>query len=393
MTTLTKANQQISAQWNRKLTIQLLRQHHGLSRSQLAEMTSLRGSTLTYIVRELTSRGVVRPAGKLPSKSVGQKQILLEINPDLGWVMGVELARERAHVMVVNAAGGVVHTFDVPTRGPLESAPAQVRTGADELLAKLGRPAGELLGVGLGVPGVVDCVRGVVLKSSPLSATNVPLQRIAEDALGCRVVVDHDANLGALAEGREGSARDVSDYIYFLANAVELDGKFVFRGFGSALFLDGHLHRGVHFAAGELDTSIEPADPPALTAAEMSALALPDGPMTGELERLADGIGGTAAHLINLLDPQALVIGGSHPIRNTAFLARVRDQARGRLIPIDGRAIDIQPSGLGAMATCRGGAEIVLDAVLAEQGARGNGNGNGETADFHAFNGKSALHA
>src|SRR5579875_2955018 len=95
------SNHKTAAQWNRALVLRLVRQQKTLSRRQISQITGLRGSTLTYIVRELLDKRVLRTVGKMNSKAVGQKQVLLDANPDLGYFLGFSLRPNEAKLVVI----------------------------------------------------------------------------------------------------------------------------------------------------------------------------------------------------------------------------------------------------------------------------------------------------
>ena len=82
-------NQQSAAYYNRQQVLRLLRIHRGLSRIQLAQHTQLQNSTMSYIVRDFLKRGVLVEGDKIEGGAGFKKQTMLQVNPKLGWVIGI----------------------------------------------------------------------------------------------------------------------------------------------------------------------------------------------------------------------------------------------------------------------------------------------------------------
>ncbi|MBU0678601.1 MAG: ROK family transcriptional regulator [Verrucomicrobia bacterium] len=360
----TKTNQQIGAFWNRRLVLQLLRKHGQLSRRQLADMTGLQGSTLTYIVRELLDQKILRTAGKAPSTRVGQKQILLEIDSHYGWSLGVDLRKERALVLMQDVAGRILDRYEVDLGDDLPTTVKALKGSLDARLASHVKLAGRFLGVGVGVPGAVNPEQGIVLISKLYNTTDYPLRNSLRDAFDVRAHIDHNANLAALAESRLGSAGAFNNFIYFLLHHGANRTNRSFDAFGSSLFIEGKIFHGAHFAAGELDTAIAPPPEQMAAIVNLESLELEDGDLSPALLEMADALGKSMAHLINLLDPESVVIGADITIRNKQFLGRLAQNANRFALPIHERSIRIVPGELGSDAVAIGAAVAVAERAL-----------------------------
>lgn len=364
MTVSTKSNQQIAAVWNRRLVVSLAREHGIVSRRQLSELTGLRGSTLTYIVRELIDKNVLRVTGKQETKSVGQKQILIGVNPDLGWSVGIDLRRVGSLVTLVDAAGTPLDELQLGESPDIGMLGEQLRTWLSDWFGKRGEPAGRCLGVGVGIPGIVDAEAGVVLKSTMFQMNDEPLADRLAAALACPVHLDHNANFAAIAESQQGAAKGLTDFVQFLMNHDPQNARVSFKSFGAALFLRGELYRGTHFASGELDPGFAPPTPVAGEQRDIEILAQPDAPLSNYLADLAQRVGVTLGHIVNFLDPQAVIIGGDQRIANSAFIAAVSSHTASRLIPVRRRGADVRASILGETAVAYGAALAAMDRAL-----------------------------
>ena len=359
------SNHRTAAAWNRGLTVRLLRQHGCLSRNDISRMTGLQGSTLSYIMRELLDKRIVIVGGKRESTQVGPKQVLLRLNPDFGWVLGVALRPGQAVLELMDAAGGHVDGTQVPLRGPLEGVPGQLAEILARWTKRVRPPAGEMLALAVGVPGVVDADAGVVLRSIPFGAVNVPLRQLLAERFPVPVHVDHDACYGARAEAADGAAADASHFVYYSINTTDTGGRQRLDAYGSALYLDGRAYRGAFYGAGELDPTLEPAAAE-VSDAELGMLADADGSMPPPLLELAARIGRSLAAVINLLDVQMAILAGNVRISNRRFILAVQAEVTQRLIAIPGRAVRVVRSKWEPTSKARGAAIAALDVLIQE---------------------------
>lgn len=369
---MTPASQQSSAQWNRHLLIRLLQQHGALSQRQIASLTDIGGSTLSNLVRDLLDRQILRTGGKHDSGKVGPKQVLLEINPQLGHVIGIDLHQHTMHLVVRNMAGGLIDMWDEPFSGKLDDLPSQLARVLDSRPALNDSRLGPRLSLALGVPGVVDVASGVILHSVLFDVQDYPLCRKLQEALDIPYIqVDHNANFAALAEAREGAARGMEQFILFLINPDIIPARARYMTFGAAIYLGDKVHRGIHFAAGELDSQLAPPLPALTNHNELEVLYRLDEPISPFLADLADRIGRMVGSLANLLDPQAVVVSGGRSIVNSQFIEHMRERVSKALLPVPRRRTEIPISTLGAQAVARGAALSAADTVLLEQGVVG----------------------
>jgi len=126
------------------------------------------------------------------------------------------------------------------------------RSNSDALIEQLlsmidSAHGGELRGVGVGVPSVVEFDTGRVVSSVNIPLADVPLRQVLEDRLGVPVFVDNDATVAALAEAHDDQLRMVAHHLVMIT---------VGTGVGGGLILDGRIYRGATGGAGELGHTI-----------------------------------------------------------------------------------------------------------------------------------------
>jgi glucokinase len=214
------------------------------TRAELVDATGLSVPTIGSLTTDLIRLGIVRDLGAGPS-SGGRRPSFMEFNARHGFVAGIDIGPTRTRVGLADLRGELVGRRIVPTpadRNPAHMLPA-IAQELTSLMKDTDIPPCRLLSVAAGVPGVVDPCRGVVILSPNLKGwSEVPMAEILADALQTRVLVENDVNLAVLGEHWKGAARG-HDTCAFLSFGT---------GIGAGVLVDGRLHHGHHFLAGEI---------------------------------------------------------------------------------------------------------------------------------------------
>ncbi len=373
-----KVNQSGAALLNRKLVLNLLRGEGPLSRRQLAERTGLRSSSLTYITRDLIDQGVVRTRGKLdkPGGGAGKKQVLLEIDPDLGWVLGVGIEGGAASIVMLDGKGQVIDRDRLEFRDSFELMPQLLKNRVDNWVTRHGSPPGNLMAVGLGMTGVIDPHNGIVIRSTRFQLVEWDLGQALSKVFKVPVRIDNDSNFAALAESREGHARDIDNFLHLLINSTERGTAYSVESLGSSIFINGDLYRGSCFGAGEIDSLIEKGDYDLVTAEQLLDLATHDGPIDDALRKLAEHIARTLVPIVDLLDPSAIVIGGNLSLTNEAVIRHIENHLNECIVKMPHRAVTVRPSLFMDHGVSMGAAISALDEALTAKALSGESEVN-----------------
>lgn len=228
---------------NQRAVLDRLRRLGAATRPQIAKDTGLSKPTVGQALVDLERHDLVRPIGRTTS-GPGRSAVVYEPNPAAGYVLGIDIGRERIRAAVADLGGSVVARVDERNRS--RSASSLVRT-VTELAARTAADAGialtDVVVKVIGSPGVID-QRSRVVRHAP----NLPGWESAgvldelESSLGPVVVVENDANLAALGEHVYGAAQDVRVFVCVTVGT----------GVGMGICVDGVLFRGAHGAAGEV---------------------------------------------------------------------------------------------------------------------------------------------
>jgi N-acetylglucosamine repressor len=330
---------------NRKQVFDAVRAHPGLSRTELSQEVGLSRATVSAIVTELVHAGLLEETG-LGSSSGGRRPIALRCRPESRLVVGVVMVNDEIQAAVTDLDGRLLREFTVPVTGSSPQAMlSAMEQAAEHVLAGVERQ--RVLGVGAGTPGVVDLETGVLRIATSKHWLGEPIQVKAylEARLGLPVHVANRSRVAALGELTAGTGRGCDSLIYLflgqgiVAGIVEHGGLYVGSTSGAgevghvAICPDGPLCECGNHGCLEVYATEEAILARARSLAREYPESLLQQLVSGSLELLSieqllqaaragdvaahqvlEEVGGkvglAVAHLINLFDPQMVVIGG-----------------------------------------------------------------------------------
>lgn len=319
-----------------------------------------------------------------------------------GWVVGVDIGGTNLVVGTVPVAGGrpdaMRSTTTRPERGA-DAALVDVVEMADEVieetLERHGGSRDRIVGVGIGCPGPLDLDEGVVLNTPNLGWANYPVRDRLSDLLSLPATLDNDANCATYGEWWQGAGR----------GSESLVGVTLGTGIGGGLILDGQLVRGAAGCAGELGhTTIDftgrrcacgnygcleaYASGPNIAARAREGIEAGDSSLLidlvdGELERItavtvydallegdelaqavmletAKILGAGLANVINLFNPQVVVVVGGVTRAGDHLFTPLRSEVRRRAFDVAVEACRIVPGELADAAGLVGAAGVFL---------------------------------
>lgn len=209
-----------------------------IPRVDVAKHLNVSPASVTLQVSDLLRNGLLQEVEAPPPPGHrGRPPVALSIRAQAGYVIGLKLSDANHTGVIIDLAGQPVADTSV-TRDPCRVSPEEIVNEASDLvahlLARADLPEGKILGVGLGLPGIVDHAEGVVNWSPILQGQGIQLAQLLTERLKLPVTIDNDANLVTLAELWFGAGRARAD---FAVVTIE-------HGVGMGLVVDHQLYRG-----------------------------------------------------------------------------------------------------------------------------------------------------
>lgn len=383
---------------SRGIVLDLIRSLGPISRVELAVHTGLTQATMSTVVRQLILDGLVLETGRSESTG-GKPRVLLNIDPDARFAVGVQLGADFITFVVTNLSGAVVGR--TRTRGVGDESPDRVIEWIAEriarLLASLDIDTDLVAGIGIVAPGPLDLETGRIL-APPTLATwgDFPVRAALGRATGLPVTLDNDATAAAIGEFWGGS----------VASAAAHCTVYMAAGIGAGIVLDGTVYRGASSNAGELGQiwvddptgqtpggTVEQLAGPRAVAARARALigegrvpgfelsadadpfrdfdliataAVQGNPFALELiERSAERLATAIVALANILDLDSVVLAGpSFATAGSLYLTAAVTRLEQRFFARARHPVNVRLSAHVADAAAVGGAALILQQEL-----------------------------
>ncbi len=382
---------------DRRVIETVVRRFGPLSRVEIHELTHLQQSVISRLVRELLDEGILVEAGRA-NNSMGRKQVLLRLNEEAGFILGIGFNAEQVIASTMNlrpAAKSIIREVTRLGHGR-EGLIDQLLDCAKRAIRQAGVDVGSLLGIGLAGSGLVDSREGIFVMSSTLDCLNgAPLKKIFEQEFGVPTLVENITRAKTVAERVLGAGEMQDDMIYLEYGT----------GIGAGIFTDGKLLYGSGYAAGELG-HIQVEDGPACKCGSFGCLeavaggwaieakirnAIAEGCYTEALnlgggdvnqitewtvleaaqrgdktcvflvEQLGNYLGLGLANLVNLFNPARLVLDQRLSLAGEGLLQQITRVIRRQALAHSTKQLVVRLGKLGSEASALGVALMLLD--------------------------------
>lgn len=366
--------------------VRQLRLRHGVSRVELARQLAVAPSTVGIHVDRLVDDGFLRE-GRLLRTGSGRPPTVVELNPEAGQFIGIDLDAREIYAVSVDFAQRKIQQRIEPIR-PTDRADDVVSRIATAI-ESVRDDSRELLGVGLAIPGTVDAESRIGLHYEFIEGwTNVEIGSRIGAAFDVPILIENNIRAMALAERWFGSGVDCEN---FLCVGVR-------SGIGSGIVLNGELYRGVNGLAGEignwpvasngsgtvtleqiaslrviqqtLTRVIHAGHPTGLKLVnrtvpveQILAQAAAGNPLVQDtLKTAANAIGQVLAQLSLTLNPSRLIICGPLADLETAFVSPLRESMTAVMPAFHSRIPEVICSNLGQLTGALGAAALATQA-------------------------------
>lgn len=348
-------NHHVVKEGNKSLVLKKIINHSPISRAAVAQEVGLNKGTVSSLVNDLLEDHLICESG--PGKSSGgRRPVMLLFNEKAGYSIGIDIGVNYLLGVLTDLSGTICHEKEVTFKNlSYEEIENQLFNTIDYLMASAPESPHGIVGIGVGVPGIVDN-HGEILLAPNLKWKNLNLKLILENKYQLPVIIENEANAGAYGEKKYGAGKD-SEHIIYVSAGI---------GIGVGLILNGSLYKGSKGFSGELGHMTIQVNGPTcrcgnkgcwelyaseqalLTAAEKMQLTLPtdkelelsdllrlaeqgDPKVIALFEQAGDFLGVGINNIINSFNPQQVIIGNrmasSYKWLNKTLTERVSNQA------------------------------------------------------------------
>ena len=381
------------------LTVAAIRQAGTLSRTRIAETIGYSPSKITSVVNDLIQEGILEEKGEGPATGARRAREI-GFNPQFGYIVVARISFSKLDIALVDFTEHIrvrrILPLDQPADpGDVLNAVCQV---VRERIDKLNIPISAILAFSIIVPGAVD-TQSSTLFDTPLMPSwgGYHIDSLIRESFPYALVfVENEANVMALGELRKGEAQKLRDLVYVNV------GKFLNAG----IILNGHIYRGANGRAGDIgqmrvehkdsthatpaliplgqvvsgmaiaqqarhiietgiDTMLNNSDPDSLTARDVAIAATEGDPVATQIiQQCGQILGDTLANIVNFMDPDLVLIGGTVSNVAPGFLAAIRRSILDRSPSLVTQHLRIEIAPLGPDASMFGAIALALENIL-----------------------------
>lgn len=376
--------------------IQALRMHGPMPRIRLTKITDLSRATISLTIAELIESNLVKETNKNASTG-GRPAISLELVPGSHAILGADLDNQMWTLGAFDLLGNVLATTEIPVGS------SQPEAAVHELVDNIGNFVKDLdisviRMLGLSVPGLVDTSRGIIKSAADLGWSNVYIEDMVRNATGWPTVAVNRHRARGLAECRFGSGSEYKHMIYVgvgsgIAAGIFHERQLISGSFGGAGELghitvepDGpvcpcgnngclHLYATAPAIAQEarrllrtyrgeskLSGSLPQNDLQLLQAKDVCLAAdQGDEPALQVIHGAASYLGIALANLVNLLNPEAIILGGSIPSMCRTYVQTATSVMQQRSMTALSSGITVKTAALSKIGGALGAVNYALD--------------------------------
>jgi predicted NBD/HSP70 family sugar kinase len=370
---------------NEKLVLKLIYNRRGISQSEISSITGLKPPTIFRIFTSLIEQGFITECDtdRVVAEKKGRKPSFFCVNPRVRYSIGVDFWWQSAAVLVADFSGQPIHEelvkFEVGIDA--ERMMIQIENLIRNAIRKSGIQEQKIIGIGIGAPGVVDIQEGRVLKYPRAKGmTNYSIKDRISASFPIPVYIHNNCSVIALSEYRYGRARGQESMLAILiragvGGAFIQDGRAFVNQNKTALEV-GHLSVDVDGrrcqcgARGCLESylseeailqEVEAAGERATWENLEELLKRKDPKTTEVMNRLGAILWTAVCSLINLLNPEAVLIVSRHRFLSDFFVSVIRESLQklaleNQLGPVNVISEEYRPT-----IACKGAADLVFD--------------------------------
>jgi predicted NBD/HSP70 family sugar kinase len=341
-----------------------------ISRIQIAKNLRLDKSTVSSIVSDLLSTGIVKEQAEGESGPLGgRRPVFLSLNRSFGCVLGIEFRPESYNAVAVDVEGEIIYSkFELACiSGPAMG--GTILEILEHIQEELKRSAIPLLGIGVGLSGVVNPIKKEIRYSIPLQL-ETPYDFHTEIAakLPVPVFLENDANACAWGELAFHRSKKLQHFLFLLVEFRNIQDRARFHektAVGIGIVIDGRVHYGHSFSAGEFRSVLcMPENKGQFSLSDEEAFRIEEDPQV--LKRFIRELAANVAMMVNTLNVGHVFLGGDIERYKREVNTALQEQLQRNWAYPDAVACRIRFSSLGEKAVAYGAAGMVLHRLFSE---------------------------
>ncbi|WHY72920.1 ROK family transcriptional regulator [Fictibacillus enclensis] len=370
-------NQQVVKRNNKSLVLQTIIEKEPVSRADIAQITGLNKATVSSLVNDILEENMIFESGPGES-SGGRRPVLLHFNKTAGYAIGIDIGVNYVLSILTDLRGNIIIEKNQPIKNvAFEAVTDVVSEMIRSLILDMPESSYGVVGIGIGVPGIVD-KQGTVLFAPNLNWSNISLKQHIEEKFKLPVLIENEANAGAYGEKQLGAGQSFQDIIYVSAGI----------GIGAGIILNGELYQGKNGYSGELghviiqangkkcscgsqgcwevyaseNALLEMAPQPDATLESLVALAEQNDPEAIALfEKIGASIGIGVNNIINAFNPEQVIIGNRLVVAKQWLEGPILETIQTHTLPFHQKEVQLQFSQLSVYSAALGVSAFVVE--------------------------------
>ncbi len=375
---------------NRALTLDLLRKHEALSRTQIARLLDVSKATVSAVTSQLLEKQLVTEVGEGDApKQGGRKPILLSLDTTSQFVIGVDVGYTNTVVGVGNLKGELLARLTQPTARShtVEHVLKQVGTLIEETISQSNIPREKILGIGISVAGIVEKMQGLITISPDFNWRDVQIVNLLQKQSQFSTVADNCTRAMTLGEIWYGRAKNIRNLFYVNVG----------YGIGSAFVINGGIYNNHsefgHIFVTQKDVRCDCGKSGCLEAVSsghaiermandvmgnaqngwitgkmVADLALQGNAAARNIMHAAGKyLGRSLSVIANCFNPDKIIIGGGVALAERLLLDPVLEEYAARTMEVIAQHTSIELSSLGGDAGIVGAIALALDNFVFKQ--------------------------
>jgi len=373
--------------------LDLLRKQGALSKLDIAKLTRMNTSSVGTLVDELIREGYINEIGP-GSSTGGRRPVLLELNPHACYIIGVDFEATSIMAVLVNFGAQIIKERKASIN-PKDDKLTIVRKINDTIRSVIEKDKEKIIGIGVGVPGIVDTKKGIGLYYNGLpNWKDVPIRDFIQMEFSLPTYLEKNIRSMALAERYFGVGKNYNNFICLGVRS----------GMALGIIIDGKLYKGSSETAGEIAHFVVESNGPKCQCGQKGCLQIYSSgkgilerirKAKGELkdisiknkiekeksvslweivraarngDRLCQGllkeamqyIGKAVAEIVDVINPELIIVAGGLTLAGKEYFTLMEEEIKRKSVNMATRALRIEKSQLGEYAGAYGAAAAVL---------------------------------